>query len=82
MPLHGGEYWNDVARRDGGAFLVVHPPFVESSIWAYKEALLRGGCFRECVRNVGPKNEEIFRGCDGVEETGACLINAISVGFV
>ena len=67
---------------DRGAFEAVFPPFHEGTVGAYVETLFRGRCFSKGIADIGPKDEKVFGGGDGVEEPRACLIDAVSVDFV
>ncbi len=71
-----------MAVRDWGAFLVVHPPFMEGSVRSYEEALSRGWRFGEGVRDVSTKHKEILGCRDRIEETGAGLIDTVCIRLI
>ncbi len=58
---------DDVTGRDRGALLMVDPPLVESSIGLYVESLFWGQRFGECIRDIGPKNEQVLGGSNSIE---------------
>jgi hypothetical protein len=62
--------------------MVLPPLVVESTVWTNVESLLWGWCLGECIANVGAKQEEVFGSSHSVEESGACLIDAIGVDLV
>ena len=58
------------------------PPVMECLIGTYIEALFWWWGFSESVGYVGAVDEHIFAGGYSVEESGACLVNAVCIGFV
>ena len=82
MSLHGGVDGDDVARWNGRALLMDGPPVMECLIGTYIEALFWWWGFSECVGYVGAVDEHVFAGGYGIEESGACLVNAVCIGFV
>ncbi len=66
---------------DRVALEVLDPPFAECSVCLNEKWLLQRRCFCKGVGYVGPEYEEILRGCNGIEEVGASLINTVSICF-
>ena len=58
------------------------PPVMECFIGLYIEDLFWWWGFSECVGYVGAVDEHVFAGGYSVEESGACLVDAVCVGFV
>ena len=58
------------------------PPFMEIFIGTHVEALFRWRGFSECVGYGGAVDEHVFTGSNSVEESGAGLVDAVSIGFV
>ena len=58
------------------------PPVVESFIGAYIETLFWWWGFSKCVGYVRAVDEHVFTGGDGVEESGAGLVDAVCICFV
>jgi hypothetical protein len=52
---------------DGGLAFVVCPPFVKHPIRLDIKPLLRRWGLRECVTYVGPIDEEVFCGGNGIK---------------
>ena len=67
VPLHRRKDRYNVTQRDWGAFLVVHPLFVERAIWSDEEPLFRWRRLSKGIRDIGSKYKEVFSGSDGVE---------------
>ncbi len=67
VTLHCRSDWDDMTRRDRGALLMVDPPLVESSIGLYVESLFWGRSFGGCIRDIGPKNEQVLGGSNSIE---------------
>ena len=58
------------------------PPFMEGLIVSNIESLLWWWSFCECVGYVGSVDEHVFASGYGIEESGAGLVDAVSVGFI
>ena len=71
-----------MSGRYGRLTFVVHPPFVEGTVWANVESLFWGRSLGKCVAHVRAEDKEIFRSSDSVEETGAGLIYTVGIYFV
>ncbi len=81
MSLHGQEDRDNLAFLYRIAFKVFRPPFAEGFIWAYEEWLLRWWCLGEYVGDVRTKDQQVFGGGHGVEESRTGLINTVCVSF-
>ena len=53
--------------RNRGALFMVDPPLVEGAIGLYVEALFWGRSFRECIRDIGPEDEQVLGGSDSIK---------------
>jgi hypothetical protein len=61
---------------------MVDPPVKKSFIRNDVEALFGGRGLSKCVRNIRAKNKKILSSRNGVENSGASLIDSISIHLV
>ena len=82
MALHCRENRDDFVWFQWWVGQMMYPPFIEGTIGVNVEALFWRRCFGKGVGYVGTIYEEILCGCNSVEHTRACLIDAVCVCFV
>jgi hypothetical protein len=61
---------------------MVDPPVKECLIWYDIEVLFGGRSLGKRIRYIHTKYEQTFSRCNGVKDSGASLINTVSIGFV
>ena len=66
MALHSRKNRDNKAVRNFFAELV-EPPFAESLVGPDVEALFRGGCFGKGIGDISAVDNQVFRGCKGIE---------------
>jgi hypothetical protein len=67
---------------DGRTAFMYGPPGVECSVRPKVESLFWWGGLSKSIGDVGTENKEILCSRDGIEDAGARMIRAISVGVV
>ncbi len=82
VALHSQEDRDDLSVRDWRALFVLHPPFGEGPIRTHVESLFRWWGFRKCITHVSSIFSKVLCRSNGVEQVGACLVDAISVCFI
>ncbi len=77
VPLHRGEYGNDVSRGYRWVSFVIFPPFSKRPIGANVKTLFWRWGFGKSVANIRTKNQHVFGRSDGIEKVRACLVDAV-----
>ncbi len=82
VPLHCGEYRNDVSQGYQWVSFVMLPPFSKRPIGANVKTLFWRWGFGKSVANIRSKNQHVFCRSDGVEKAGACLVDAVGIHLI